>query len=183
MNKIVLFAIVSVPVILLSWRSLMNVRSHGFVRFFGWECIVWLAISNFRYWFQDALSVRQLISWLCLIIGTYMVLAGAIELRGKGKASSAQRKDNALYGFEKTTNLVDTGIYRHIRHPLYSSLIWLTWGIYLKNATLTLLFVALLATIFFYITALKDEQECMVYFGDEYKAYRKRSRMFIPYIF
>ena len=37
--------------------------------------------------------------------------------------------------------------------------------------------------VMLYITAIFDEKECIVYFGDKYKEYMKRSKMFIPYIF
>jgi len=51
------------------------------------------------------------------------------------------RDNKALYQFEKTSELIDTGIFKYIRHPLYSSLLFLTWGIFLKNAMAGLLFV------------------------------------------
>ena len=93
------------------------------------------------------------------------------------------RNDKTLYRFEQTSQLVDRGIFNYIRHPLYASLLFLTWGIYLKHITLPLLVVALLSTVFLYLTAIADEKECMVYFGDSYKDYMKRSKRFIPYLF
>ena len=41
-----------------------------------------------------------------------------------------KRNTKNLYQFEQTTELVDKGIFKYIRHPLYSSLIFLTWGIF-----------------------------------------------------
>jgi protein-S-isoprenylcysteine O-methyltransferase Ste14 len=93
-----------------------------------------------------------------------------------------KRDEQTLYQFEKTTELVDTGIFSLIRHPLYSSLIFLSWGILLKNPTAGLLVVALVSTIFLYLTAIFDEKECIVYFGEIYREYMKRSKMFIPFI-
>jgi protein-S-isoprenylcysteine O-methyltransferase Ste14 len=92
------------------------------------------------------------------------------------------RDEKTLYQFEKTTELIDTGIFRYIRHPLYSSLIFLTWGIFLKNATADLLIIALLSTISLYFTAIFDEKECIQFFGEKYIEYKKRSKMFIPFI-
>ena len=77
---------------------------------------------------------------------------------------------------------LDTGIFRYIRHPLYSSLIFLTWGIFLKNETADLLIVALISTLFLYLTAIFDEKECVRFFGEKYVEYKKRSKMFIPFI-
>ena len=92
------------------------------------------------------------------------------------------RAEKTLYSFEKTTVLIDNGIFKYIRHPLYSSLLFLTWGIYLKNSTYPLLLVTLLSTLFLYLTAKFDEKECMNYFGLKYRDYMKRSKRFIPFV-
>jgi len=181
MNKFILFAILSLPVIAISWRSLFSIHRHGFYRFFGWEGILWLLVSNYKYWFADALSPVQCISWILLILGGFIVVSGMITFSKAGKAD-ASREDEALFGFEKTTKLVDQGIYKYIRHPLYGSLILLTWGIFFKNVNLELLVIALLSTLFFYITSRYDEKECLAYFGDVYREYMNRTRMFVPYL-
>jgi protein-S-isoprenylcysteine O-methyltransferase Ste14 len=87
-----------------------------------------------------------------------------------------------LFGFEKTTALVDYGIYKYIRHPMYASLLFLTWGICFKNFTLPLLVVAFLSSVFLYLTALCDEKECVRFFGQPYADYMKRSKRFIPFV-
>jgi hypothetical protein len=57
MQKLVLFDILSIPVILISWRSLLSFRNHGFYRFFAWESILWLVVSNWRYWFVNPAGI------------------------------------------------------------------------------------------------------------------------------
>jgi protein-S-isoprenylcysteine O-methyltransferase Ste14 len=39
------------------------------------------------------------------------------------------------------------------------------------------------ATIFLILTAKIEEVENIAYFGEEYRAYMQKTRMFIPYIF
>jgi protein-S-isoprenylcysteine O-methyltransferase Ste14 len=182
MNDLLIFGILSIPVILLSWRALFTVNSHGFYRFFGWEGILWLAISNYKYWFTDPFGTNQIIAWILLINGGYLVIAGILVFKRYGRIDS-RRDEKTLFGFEKTTELIDQGIYRHIRHPLYASLIYLTWGILFKNPTPGLIIVSLLSTLFFYLTSKKDEKECIAYFGDKYRDYMTRSKMFIPMLF
>ena len=109
-------------------------------------------------------------------------MAGAWTLLQKGKPS-AERVDRHLFSFEKTTELVDTGVFRYIRHPLYASLICLSWGILLKNITPWLLVITLFCTLMFYITSRYDEKECIAYFGDKYSDYMTHTRMFIPFVF
>lgn len=182
MEKLLFFGLLSIPLIILSWRSLFSTRNHGFYRFFSWECILWLLVSNFHYWFEDPFGIRQIISWTLLFVSFYFVVAGIMLMKNVGKPKKSKERE-ALFQFEKTTGLIDRGIFKYIRHPLYGSLILLTWGIYLKHVTIPLLLVALTSTVFFYFTALYDEKECIGYFGEKYSDYMKRSKMFVPFVF
>ncbi len=181
MERLIIFAALSIPIVLFSHRTLFNFRSHGFYRFLSWECILWLLASNYRFWFDDPFSLKQIFSWIMLFYSIYPVVAGTIQLKKAGKPGGS-RDEDALYDFEKTSELVDTGIFKYIRHPLYSSLIFLTWGIFLKNTTVFLFVVASGSTAFLYLTALFDEKECIRYFGEKYAEYMKRSKMFIPFL-
>jgi protein-S-isoprenylcysteine O-methyltransferase Ste14 len=181
MYTIIAFVILSIPVVIVSWRSIFSFSNHGLYRFLAWECILWLAVSNIRYWFDDPFCLRQIVSWILLIYCIYPVTAGAILIKKRGKPD--KKRDESLFTFEKTTELIDTGIFRYIRHPLYSSLLFLTWGIYLKQATLYMLIFAALSTVFLFITAIMEEKEDISFFGDQYKDYMKRTKRFIPYVF
>jgi protein-S-isoprenylcysteine O-methyltransferase Ste14 len=181
MENLVLFVILSIPVLIISWRTLFNTRSHGFYRFFSWECIIWLFIANYKYWFLNPLSIQQIFSWIFLFWSAYAVIAGVLLLKKSGKPIH-DRADGKLFRFEKTSEVVDHGIFRYIRHPLYSSLLFLTWGIFLKNPTGILFLIAVSATVFLFLTAISDEKECLEYFGKSYSEYKKRSKRFIPFI-
>ena len=181
MKNIILFIVLSLPVLAISWRTLFKPRSHGFYRFFSWECIVWLFVVNHPFWFDHPFSFRQILSWILLIISGYLVFAGVIRLKKTGKPRKS-RDGESLYTFEKTTQLVEKGIFKYIRHPLYASLLFLTWGIFLKNPAMTLLIVSLFSTIFLDLTARAEEKECIEYFGDAYRDYMKRSKRFIPFV-
>ena len=181
MGKLLLFAILSLPVVYISLRTLFKIKSHGFYRFFCWECVIWLFISNCKFWFDDPLSVKQILSWTFLFISVYLVISGVVLLKRKGKQIS-QRDEKELFQFEKMSQLIDQGIFRFIRHPLYSSLLFLTWGIFLKNISLSSLLVTLSSSVFVYFTAVFDEKECIRYFGNQYIEYIGRTKRFIPFI-
>jgi protein-S-isoprenylcysteine O-methyltransferase Ste14 len=182
MERLIFFLVLSLPIILISRKSLTSFKNHGFYRFFAWECILWLFVSNIKFWFDHPFSLSQVISWILLLGSIYPVVAGTLLLKNKGK-SMETREDKSLYNFEKTSELVDSGIYKYIRHPLYASLIGLTWGIFFKNTTPALMVVSLFSTVFLYITAKFDENECLVYFGEQYREYMKKTKMFFPFIF
>lgn len=181
MKTLVIFAILSIPIILVSWKPLVKINSHGFFRFFSWECILWLLVCNYSYWFENPFGWAQQISWILLIIAAYIVLAGVYMLKKAGKASS-ERQESELYQFEKTTELVETGIYKYIRHPLYGSLLILTWGIFFKHITISGLLISIISSICLYYTVQVEEQENVTFFGEKYIQYMKRSKMFLPFI-
>ncbi len=125
MARLIFFIIIAIILIILSWKSLFAFRHHGPYRFVSWICIAWLFASNYPFWFYKPTKPNQLVSWFFLIISTWLVIAGILELR-KAKRDSASRNSKALYRFEQTTELVTNGIYRYIRHPMYASLLFLT---------------------------------------------------------
>jgi len=177
-----IFILLSIPIIFFSRRTIFNVKSHGFYRFFSWECIIWLLINNYKYWFNSPLSSLQIISWLFLFYSLYLVIYGVILMKQRGKPT-IDRSENSLYKFEKTTKLIEDGLFKYIRHPMYSSLLFLTWGIFFKNTTIILLIISIMSSVFLIITAKIEEKEDIYFFGQQYIEYIQRSKMFIPYLF
>ncbi len=92
------------------------------------------------------------------------------------------RNDAPLLVFEKTTVLVTQGIYRFIRHPMYSSLIFLDWGLFFKRMSWLSGTIALFACIFLVVAALVEEDENVRYFGAQYRQYMKRTKRFLPFL-
>jgi protein-S-isoprenylcysteine O-methyltransferase Ste14 len=176
------FLIVSAGLLYLSRASLRRPRSHGFYRLFAWECLLGLCLLNLRRWFINPWSIAQLISWLLLLISAGLAIHGAAMLRRRGQPRR-DRGDAALIGFERTTVLVAEGAYQYIRHPLYSSLFLLGWGIFFKDLTWLGGALAAAATLFLVITAKTEEAEDLLYFGPAYQAYMRRTKRFIPFLF
>ncbi len=178
---IVLFILLTAVSFWVSKKSLRNPQAHGFFRFFSWEAILLLLLLNGRYWFHEPFSFRQIISWILLSQSIVFIFEGVriISLHGN---LDEERDEPGLVGIEKTTKLVTTGLYRYIRHPFYSSLIFLTWGIFLKYISWPGVVLAMTSTLFIVITAKKEEIENISYFGAEYRRYMKKTKMFIPFL-
>ncbi len=183
MFELILFAAITLLLALFSWKSLRNPRSHGFPRFFAWEAILALVILNAPVWFHDPFSWHQIVSWLLLIVSFIPLTLGIQLLRTRGEPNQEERPEPELLGPEKTTRLVTSGVYRYIRHPLYSSLLLLDWGVFFKDISILGELLAVAATFFLILTAKADEAECVQTFGADYQEYMKRTKMFIPYVF
>jgi protein-S-isoprenylcysteine O-methyltransferase Ste14 len=180
--KVFVFGISSVGIIWLSRRSLLDPRSHGFYRFFAWELILALTLLNLDFWFSAPFSWYQIISWATLMVSIYLIVHGVIAFRRAG-AHDGREENPALIGIEKTTRLVTAGPYRYIRHPFYSSLMFLAVGVFFKQPSWIGAVLAGLAVLMLVITARIEEGENIRYFGEEYRRYMQVTRMFVPFLF
>ena len=181
MTRIVLFIVGTIFFLYFSRRSLFNPRSHGFYRFFVFEGLLALGLLNHPYWFSDPFSALHIVSWLLLFTSIYFVVQSLLMLKKRG--GYAERKDMPEnHSFENTVNVVEEGLYRYVRHPMYSSLLFLGWGAFLKNITLVTSGLIFLVSGFLVAAARVEERENVRFFGAAYEAYMKRSRMFIPWL-
>jgi protein-S-isoprenylcysteine O-methyltransferase Ste14 len=181
MFEILLFIAASLALLWVSWTPLRDWHSHGFYRFFAWEAIVALVLLNLDAWFSEPFSLHQLVSWSLLAVSLVLVVAGVRSLDSRGKPSVA-RADRFLLGIERTTRLVTEGSYRYIRHPLYSSLLFLAWGVFFKSFSWVTLVLVLVSTIALFATAWAEERENCEFFGSAYRAYMTRTKRFIPFV-
>jgi protein-S-isoprenylcysteine O-methyltransferase Ste14 len=183
MWKIITFLFFSLILAYISRASLRSPHSHGFYRFFAWEAILALCVINVEFWFRDPFVWYQIIAWTLLFAALVPLAFGVQALRARGKPVANRESDPSLLAFEKTTQLVTSGIYKYIRHPLYSSLLLLAWGIFFKLPSLVGGGLVIVATIFLVATAKADESECTQFFGTEYQDYMKQTKRFIPFLF
>jgi protein-S-isoprenylcysteine O-methyltransferase Ste14 len=179
----IVFLVLSALNIAVSWRSLPAPHSHGFYRFFAWEFLAALVALDFRVWFVDPWSWHQVVSWLLLLCSLVPLIFGVSTLKKEGENAGSRPDEPQLLTFEKTAHLVTTGIYHYIRHPMYSSLLLLNWGVFFKDPSWLGAALALLASFFLLLTAKADEAECLQYFGHSYKEYIQNTKRFIPFVF
>jgi protein-S-isoprenylcysteine O-methyltransferase Ste14 len=182
MYRWIIFLAASSLLIAISWKSLHKPRSHGFYRFFAWEATLALFVMNVGAWFYDPFSWHQIIAWILLFLSLIPLGLGIHALRSRGKPAGQREGDPSLLAFEKTTTLVTTGIYHYIRHPLYSSLLLLTWGIFFKSPSFIGIILAVTASFLLIATARADERECRQFFGPPYQDYLRKTKIFIPYL-
>ena len=107
------------------------------------------------------------------IVGIIIALIAAINL-GKNLTPLPRPKENA--------ELVQTGLYRLVRHPIYFGVIVLSigWGL-IQQAALVWLYVIVIA-IFFDIKSRKEERWLVALFSP-YADYQGRVRKLIPWVY
>src|SRR3990172_377776 len=172
--RIGIFLVGSYGIVRLSLPSLRDPRSHGFYRFFAFESLLALLLMNIPAWFHNPISPSQLMSWILLMASAILAIHGFAILRGRGRPSAS---------FETTTVLVTSGLYRYIRHPLYASLLYFGWGVFLKQPLPIPAVLTAAASVMLFLTARSEERENLSKFGADYADYIKKPRRFIPFIF
>ena len=113
-----------------------------------------------------------------LVIGTVFLSAGVILI---GLAFS---KIGAVPSIRQESNLLSTGVYGLVRHPIYAGTI-LTFG------GLSILFHALISlaywpivVLLYYMMIVVEERRLVREYGEAYIAYRKKVRTrLIPFLF
>ena len=174
-NQLLLFFIGTILIILFSWFvSLREHRYHGIPRFFAFEGLLALGLLNSPVWFKDPLSILQITSWLLFIFSIYYAFTAFSLFQRHGKPGR---------NFENTTRLVTIGLYRYVRHPMYGSLLFLGWGIFLKSVTWQSFILILIISVALFITCKVEEKEMLKKFANDYESYLTKTKMFIPYIY
>lgn len=122
------------------------------------------------------------VNWPWLAVTTLLQLSGAaIILLGL-----LQTDVWHFLGLRQLTNnspstvnqLIIGGLYRYMRHPLYTGGLLLIW--FLPGMTTSLLAFNLAATSYLYVGSLFEERRLIIEFGDAYRDYQKRVRRFVP---
>ncbi|NMB53688.1 MAG: isoprenylcysteine carboxylmethyltransferase family protein [Leptolinea sp.] len=92
-------------------------------------------------------------------------LAGLAQLRENGAPLAEHR-------------LVTDGLYRYVRHPIYTGAILFLWAA--PQMTWNGLALRLSLTLYFIIGGMVEEKRLVAEYGDAYRAYRLRTPMLIP---
>ncbi len=133
------------------------------------------------------------VSWYYrLILGSTKVnfasIAGLLSAWGAFPVRLAAKQALGKYytinvAILKDHQLVDTGIYRYVRHPLYLGILMYYLGLPLiVNSAVGLFVVTLPATIGSLYRMGLEEKALISRFGERYLAYAERTARLIPYV-
>lgn len=114
------------------------------------------------------------------IIGLVFCILGAIIAcwsrykLGRNWSLSVQKKENH--------ELIQSGIYKIVRHPIYTGLLLLFFGNTIIVGDYRGIIAVLIVFISFWLKLTKEEKLLTENFGSQYIEYRKRTKALIPYI-
>lgn len=115
------------------------------------------------------------------ILGTGVCLVGiAISLIARMQLG-INWSHAADYQIKKNHQLITTGIYSFVRHPIYLGLA-LSWigAEMVAGSWLWLSFLALFVA--FYVQGKREEKIHLAHFGKEYQDYMRKTKMLIPWV-
>lgn len=149
------------------------------IRIFG--LVLWLTplvyLVNPAWMIWSKLGVPEWTRWLGVGIG-FLCVAGIYRL-----FSSIGTGITPVSATRKEHKLSTHGIYRWIRHPLYTvgSSFYISFGLMADNWFI--IFMGALTFIVMAIRTPKEEANLIAKFGDEYREYMKRTGKFLPKFF
>lgn len=149
------------------------------IRIFG--LVLWLTplvyLVNPAWMIWSKLGVPEWARWLGVGIG-FLCVAGIYWL-----FSSIGTGITPVSATRKEHKLSTHGIYRWIRHPLYTvgSSFYISFGLMADNWFI--IFMGALTFIVMAIRTPKEEANLIAKFGDEYREYMKRTGKFLPKFF
>jgi protein-S-isoprenylcysteine O-methyltransferase Ste14 len=176
-----------------------------FVIFIGWAVfwLYWLAaavgVKTGRTRWGRFVGIRVVIVLIVILLGQGKVLRGhgvttdpwlqgiglALFVLGLALAVWARLYLGRNWGMPMTEKedpeLVTSGPYHTIRHPIYSGIILAMVGTAIAVSILWLIAVALLGGYFVY-SAVMEERRMATVFPAAYPAYKASTKMLVPYI-
>ena len=83
-------------------------------------------------------------------------------------------------GIKSKSGLVTGGLYKYIRHPIYTFSILFIWATPAMSYNLAALYLSF--TLYFIVGALFEERKLVKAYGEEYLEYKSRTPMLIPFL-
>jgi protein-S-isoprenylcysteine O-methyltransferase Ste14 len=150
----------------------------------GYNFIAIGGLLLLAFWsFQDVNYLVQQPSWM-KNLGFFFIALGVVML-GVAFASFNVKEFLGLKKEEhhSDTKLVTKGVYRYVRHPLYTGVFLLLPGVFLLRPTFSILLFVLITAIYIEIGSRLEEQKLIKIFGEDYVRYRNSVKRYFPFIY
>jgi protein-S-isoprenylcysteine O-methyltransferase Ste14 len=118
---------------------------------------------------------------LVVLLGLLLTIAG-LALAFWARATLGGNWSGTIQ-FKENHELVQSGPYAFVRHPIYTAILMMFLGTAIANGTLGALIALPLAVASFIVKARQEEALMGKHFPDEYAAYRAHTRMIVPFVY
>ncbi|GEM_PF-2308064 len=118
----------------------------------------------------------------CAYTGIVLILLGLVIASIGGRHLKIYGRSSEGLPRGTTDKLVTQGIYRYVRHPMFTAFILILVGLGLALNSITFTFFMAPVGIFYilWFTYNVDEKEALAKFGDSYRIYKKQVPPFLP---
>ena len=132
--------------------------------------IIILGLTNFEHFIlkRTGIIYLQYTSIVFFIIGIFLIISSFVSLKRIGKPTS---------GLENTTIMINKGIFKILRHPLYLGLSLFTIGFIFAYQAIALIIISFVAVALFYLASRVEDSYNIKKFGSGYKEYMKKVPM------
>lgn len=137
------------------------------------SCLVYVFAPRLMDWSQLALP-----GWLRLAAAIAALIA--LPPLGIGAARAIGKNVTRTVAIREDHRLVTSGPYRYIRHPLYTMGLLLFGSLSVIAANWFMMLGVVLAFVLVSLRLPKEEAALIAAFGDEYRAYMRRTGRFLP---
>lgn len=158
------------------YTNLDRLRLDYLVRFLCF--ILWIQIVIPLLTISDNIQIifmLKLLGYLLILTGFWVSLT-ALKTLGNNWSGLSD------YRIKKNQQLVTTGVYKYVRHPIYLAAMLEVLGYeLLVNSWLSIIFIAI---IYIIVTKhlIREEAQLEQKFGKQFIAYKQKTKMFIPYL-
>jgi protein-S-isoprenylcysteine O-methyltransferase Ste14 len=144
--------------------------------------IGFLYVTNSGGAFKDALASIGTATAAAPILGPLGALCSVV---GIGIAIWARTYLGRNWGMPMTLRadpeLVTSGPYARVRHPIYTGVLLAILGSALASSPVWLVTFVVVA-VYFFMSAKREEKDMLARFPDTYPAYKARTKMLIPFV-
>lgn len=143
---------------------------------------IWLLFVILYIFFDD--NIKKIWSFDLLISDTFIIIGMIVTILGFIIEVVSIKALGLNYRIDipkEKIELVTSGIYRHMRNPIYFGLYLLLIGIFLIIPNVISLII-LIANIFTFNSKARDEERFLsTRFGEIYEEYKNRVRRYLPF--
>lgn len=156
-------------------------EKFSLIRFFQGQLYLFLELFIIIQILRHKTWIIPNASIMLPLVGLFLAILGLVICIIARKTLSGNWTNAHEYQIKENHQLIATGIYSVIRHPIYLGLIlMLIGGEMVAESYLFISFFAFF--IVFYVQGRKEEKLFLSHFGKEYQEYMHHTKMLIPFV-